>query len=68
MPLAAKCVDLESVTPSEVKSDPEGEIVYDIPYMWNLKGNDINELTHQLERDRLQERAYGCWVKRGRKG
>ena len=24
-------------------SDREGEISYDIPYMWNLKRNDTNE-------------------------
>ena len=27
------------------KSDREREIVYDIPYTWNLKRNDTNELT-----------------------
>ena len=32
-------------------SDSEGEISYDIPYMWNLKRNDTNELTYQTERD-----------------
>ena len=29
----------------------EGEILYDIPYMWNLKRNDTNELTSKTERD-----------------
>ena len=29
------------------KSDREGEISYDIPYMWNLKRNDTNELIKQ---------------------
>ena len=33
------------------KSDREGEITYDIPYMWNLKRNDTNELTCKTERD-----------------
>ena len=32
-------------------SDREGEISYDIPYMWNLKRNDTNELTFKTERD-----------------
>ena len=32
-------------------SDREGEITYDIPYMWNLKRNDTNELTCKTERD-----------------
>ena len=33
------------------KSDREGEIFYDIPYMWNLKINDTNELIYKSERD-----------------
>ena len=28
-----------------------GEIRHDIPYMWNLKRNDTNELTYKTERD-----------------
>ena len=28
-------------------SDREGEVLYDIPYMQNLKQNDTNELTQQ---------------------
>ena len=34
-----------------MKSDREREISYDIPDMWNLKRNDINELTYKIERD-----------------
>ena len=30
------------------KSDRE-ETPYDVPYMWNLKGTDINELTYKTE-------------------
>ena len=33
------------------KSDREGKISYDLPYMWNLKGNDRNEFTYKTERD-----------------
>ena len=29
--------------------DREREILYDIPYMWNLKRNDTNELTKQKD-------------------
>ena len=29
------------------KSDREGEISYDIPYIWNLKRNDMNELIYE---------------------
>ena len=32
-------------------SDREGEIPYDIPYMWYLKRNDTNELIYKKERD-----------------
>ena len=35
MPFAATWMDLDSVKLSEVKSDREGEILCDIPYMWN---------------------------------
>ena len=57
MPFAATWVDLASVILSEVR----GEIQYDIPYMWNLKGNDTNELTHKTERDsQTLDQAYGC--------
>ena len=31
------------------KSD-RGEILYDIPYMWNLKRHDTNELIYNTER------------------
>ena len=37
----------------------QGEISYDIAYMWNLKGNDTNELTYKTGRDsRLREWTY----------
>ena len=36
--------------------------MYDIPYMWNLKRNDTNELIYKTERDRLRKQTYGCWV------
>ena len=37
------------------KSDREGEISYDTPYMWNLKRNDTNELTEQKDTHRLRK-------------
>ena len=33
------------------KSDREGEIPYDIPYMWTLKRNNTNELIYKTETD-----------------
>ena len=42
------------------KSDREGEILYDILYMWNLKTNDTNELTKQKETRKLREWTYSC--------
>ena len=50
MPFAAMWMDLESVTEWR-KSDIKGEILYDIPYMWNLGRNDTNELNYQVEKD-----------------
>ena len=48
------------------KSYREREILYNIPYMWNLKRNNTNELTKQTHR--LRDNAYGCkgegWGKR----
>ena len=37
------------------KSDREGEISHDIPYMWNLKGNYAKELMKQKETHRQRE-------------
>ena len=42
------------------KSDREGEIAYDIPSLWNLKGNDTDELTKQKETHRLRKGTHGC--------
>ena len=42
-------MDLENVILSS-KSDREGKIFYNIPYMWNLERNDTNDLTHKTER------------------
>ena len=33
---------------------------HDIPYMWNLKRNDTNELTKQKETHRLRKPTHGC--------
>ena len=49
-------MDLESIILNEVR---EGEISHDIPCMWNLKRNDINEFTKQKETHRLRKQNYG---------
>ena len=61
MPFATTWMDLESVILS--KSDREGEILYDIPYMWNLKRNDTNELQN---RNRLTDFGNKLMVARGK--
>ena len=45
------------------KSDRGGEVSYGIPFIWNLKRNDlqITLLTKQKETHRLREQTYGCW-------
>ena len=42
-------MDLENVILSG-KSDGEGKIFYNIPYMWNLKRNYTNELNYKTGR------------------
>ena len=50
-------MDLKIDILSEVKSGREG----DIPYVWNLKKNDTNELIYQTETD--SQRTNGSWEK-----
>ena len=50
MPFAATWMDPEMVILNEV-SQTEKEKLYDIPYMWNLKRNDTNELIYKTETD-----------------
>ena len=49
MSFAPTWMDLEMVILNEVKKSRR--ISHDIPYMWNLKINDTNELTYKTERD-----------------
>ena len=50
MPFAATWMDLEIIIPSEVKSERDRQIPYDITYMWNLKYN-TNEHIYETEID-----------------
>ena len=43
-PFAATRMDLESLILSEVKSNRDGEISYDISCIWTLKRNDTDEV------------------------
>ena len=52
MSFAATWMDLEIATLSEVR---EGELLYDIFYMWNLKWNDTNEFAYKTETDAENE-------------
>lgn len=47
------------------KSDREGEILYDIPYIWNLKRNYTNELN--CKRKRLTDLESKLMISGGRK-
>ena len=51
MPFTTTWMDLEIVILSEVNSDRQGEVSYDITYIWNLKRNDTNEAIYKAERD-----------------
>ena len=57
MTFGATWVDLESIILSEV-SQTEGEVLSDIPYMWNLKRNKTSEFTFKIETHRLRKWAY----------
>ena len=49
MPFAASWMDLETVILSKVSQT--GEILYDNPYICNLKRNDKNQLIYKTETD-----------------
>ena len=50
MPIAATWIQLEIITLSDVKSERERQIPYDITYMWNLKYG-TNEPIYKTETD-----------------
>ena len=54
MPFAATWMNLEIIL--LVKSERERQILYDTPYMWNLK-YDTNELIYETETDSQIEKT-----------
>ena len=50
MPFVQTWMDQEIIIPSEVKSERERQIPYDITYMWDLKYG-TNELIYNTEPD-----------------
>ena len=60
MPFAATWMDLEIVILSEVKSDTERQISYDIAYLWNLKKRvQMNLFTKQKQSHGCRKQTYG---------
>ena len=53
-------MDQEIIIPSEVKSERERQIPYDITYMWDLK-YDTNELIYNTEPDSQTQRT-NLWL------
>ena len=43
LPFATTRMDLEGIILSEIKSDRETQILYEIIYMWNLKNKTTSE-------------------------
>ena len=66
MPFAATRMQLEMIILSEVKSERERQIPYDITYTWNLK-YDTNEPIYKTETDSQTERT-DLWLPSGRGG
>ena len=52
-----------------MKSDREGEVLYEIPYGWDLKRIDTNEFIYKTEADsKRAEQIHGCWGRGEDKG
>ena len=58
MPFAATWMELETLILSEVKSERERQIPYDITYIWNLIYG-TNKLFHRKENHGLGEKTCG---------
>ena len=60
MPFAATWMDLQIIKLSDIKSEKERQIPYDIIHMWNLiKMIQKNLFTKQKQTHRFQNQTYG---------
>ena len=50
----------------QTQKDKEGQISYDIAYMWNLKKNGTNEPIYKTEIE-SQTQKTNLWIPRGKK-
>ena len=67
MTFAATWVDLEIIILSEVKSDRERQLSYDITYMWDLKKMiQMNLFRKQKQTHRRRKQTYA--YQRGQQG
>ena len=66
LPFAATWMDLEIIILSEVKSDRERQISYDVTYTWNLK--NWNKWTYLQNRNRLTDIENKLTVTKGETG
>ena len=53
-------MNLEIIILSEVKSDSERQIPYDITYRWDLNMIQMNLFTKQKQTHRQREQTCGC--------
>ena len=58
VPFAAIWMNLKECHTEWSKSDREGEILYNVPYMWNVK--EMIQMNLQKETHRLRKQTYGC--------
>ena len=59
MPFAAKWMNLESVTPSEVSQTQKEKYHMRSHFLWILKRSDTNKLTYKQQQTH-REQTYGC--------
>ena len=66
LPFATTWMDLEGIMLSEIRQAKEGQTLYVVTYMWNLK-YDKNKPIYKTETD-SQAQKTDLWLSRGRQG